>query len=147
MQMERTDIESLSNQLERSVTLLNRWLRAATQADVSIAALLTLRRLELEGPLRVTELASAEGVSQPTMTGLVARLEQDGLVRRSPDRDDARAVRVSVTRSGRARLDRVRNARAASLRSRLDLLDERELAALAAALPALDQLISQEQRS
>jgi DNA-binding MarR family transcriptional regulator len=145
--MERTNIDVLSSQLERSLTVLNRLLRAATQADLSVAALLTLRRLEVGGPLRITELAWAEAVSQPTMTGLVARLEQEGLVLRSPDAEDARAVRVSLTRPGRTRLDRVRKGRAAVLRARLDSLDDDDLAALAAALPALDQLIASESRS
>jgi len=89
----------------------------------------------------VTDLAAAELVSQPTMTVLVNRLEQDGLVRKTRDAEDARAVLVEITEVGRAQLTEVRAGRAAVLQARLDRLDDEARAALAAALPALDQLL------
>jgi len=89
----------------------------------------------------VTDLAAAELVSQPTMTVLVNRLEQDGLVRKMRDAEDARAVLVEITEVGRAQLTEVRAGRAAVLQARLDRLDDEARAALAAALPALDQLL------
>jgi DNA-binding MarR family transcriptional regulator len=107
--------------------------------------LLTLRRLDDEGPLRITDLAGAELVAQPTMTGIVSRLEVDGLVERTRDAEDARAVRVAITDAGREELAAVRNSRAAILEERLARLDEPALAALHAALPALDALLSTEE--
>jgi DNA-binding MarR family transcriptional regulator len=104
--------------------------------------LLTLRRLDEEGPLRITDLAAAERVAQPTMTGIVRRLEQDGLVRRTADPHDARAVRVALTDAGRDELAAVRSQRAAVLQDRLDRLDDDARAALAAALDPLDELLS-----
>ena len=89
----------------------------------------------------MTDLAAAELVSQPTMTVLVNRLEQDGLVRKTRDAEDARAVLVEITEVGRAQLSEVRAGRAAVLQTRLDRLDDEARAALAAALPALDQLL------
>jgi len=89
----------------------------------------------------VTDLAAAELVSQPTMTVLINRLEQDGLVRKTRDAEDARAVLVEITEVGRAQLSEVRAGRAAVLQTRLDRLDDEARAALAAALPALDQLL------
>src|SRR3954447_1081758 len=108
----------------------------------SVGSLLTLARLDLEGPQRVTDLATAEMVAQPTMTVLVRRLEQDGLVRKTRDAADARAVRVELTDAGRAELADVRSTRAAVLQDRLQRLDDGARAALAAALPALDQLLT-----
>ena len=128
--------------LERRVARLNQLLRAKVHRRSSVAALLTLRRLDDEGPLRITELAAAELVSQPTMTGIVRRLEADGLVRRSPDPDDARAVRVTLTDAGGEELAAVRSARAAFVQDRLERLDDAALAALAAAVPALDDLLA-----
>ncbi|MDX6723550.1 MAG: hypothetical protein QOD44_535 [Solirubrobacteraceae bacterium] len=110
----------------------------------SLSVLATLRD---GGPHRVTRLADAEGVAQPSMTALVIRLERLGLVERGPDPDDARAVRVAITADGLARLKRVREARAAALEARLSALDPGERAALRAALPALDSLISGEASS
>ena len=105
-------------------------------------ALLTLRRLSDEGPQRITDLAAAELVAQPTMTVLVNRLVQDGLVRKTRDPIDARAVRVEITAAGREQLSAVRAGRAAVLQTRLERLDDDARAALAAALPALDQLLA-----
>lgn len=76
------------------------------------------------------------------MTGLIGRLEAEGLVRKTADPADARAVRVELTAAGREQLAAVRAARAAALQARLDRLDDADRAALAAALPALDRLIA-----
>ena len=92
--------------------------------------------------MRITALASAELVAQPTMTVLVRRLEQDGLVARTPDPLDARAVQVAVTDAGREELAAVRATRAAVLQERLERLDPDKRAALAAAIPAFDDLLS-----
>jgi DNA-binding MarR family transcriptional regulator len=139
------DTASLATQLDRRVARLTQLLRHKAHTHSSVGALLTLRRLDDEGPMRITELATAELVAQPTMTVLVRRLEQDGLVRRTPDPDDARAVRVALTDAGRDELAAVRSRRAAILEARLEQLDADQRAALAAALPAFDDLLSLEQ--
>jgi DNA-binding MarR family transcriptional regulator len=139
------DTAALATELERRLALLTRWLRSVAHPGWSLAALLTLARLE-EGPLRISELAAAEAVAQPTMTGLVRRLEADGFVLRKPDAEDARAVRVAITDAGRKQLEIARDARAAALRIRLDNLDPAVLAELAAALPPLDELVATEYR-
>jgi DNA-binding MarR family transcriptional regulator len=135
---------ALATQIERRVARLTRWMRSAAHSGWSTAALLTLARLDEQGPMRITNLATAEAVSQPTMTGLVRRLEDDGFVRRTPDANDARAVRVAITSAGRKQLEATRSARAAVLRTRLDALDPDALAELADALPALDHLLDTE---
>jgi DNA-binding MarR family transcriptional regulator len=135
------DIDALAAALERRVARLTQLLRAHAHASRSVAALLTLRRLDERGPMRITELAAAELVAQPTMTGLVQRLEHEGLVERGPDPDDARAVRVAITDAGRDQLAGVRRDRARVLQQRIDRLDDDARAALAAALPVLDDLL------
>jgi DNA-binding MarR family transcriptional regulator len=132
----------LATQLERRVARLTQLLRASVPRRSSIAALLTLRRIDEVGPLRITDLAAAEMVAQPTMTGIVRRLEQDGFVQRTRDPDDARAMRIALTEAGRDELAAVRTSRAAVLQERLDRLDDDARAALAAALDPLDDLIS-----
>ncbi|MEV8513553.1 MarR family transcriptional regulator [Dactylosporangium sp. NPDC051484] len=108
--------------------------------DISLTAASTLRRLEREGPRRLTELAAAEGVTQPAMTQLVQRLERDGLADRAADPTDGRVVLVRVTRAGTELLARRRAVRAEHLATLLvDLSDEDE-ALIAAALPALERL-------
>jgi DNA-binding MarR family transcriptional regulator len=135
-------MDQLAQELERRVALLSQVLRASAPRGRSVGALLALRRLADEGPLRVTDLAARELVAQPTMTVLVNRLADEGLVRKSPHASDARAVLVELTDLGRAELAAVRQARAAVLEARLARLDASARAALAAALPALDQLLA-----
>jgi DNA-binding MarR family transcriptional regulator len=135
-------IDDLATQLERRIALVTQLMRAHAPRGRSVVALLTLRRLDTEGPHRITELAAAELVAQPTMTVLVNRLESDGLVRKTRDAVDARAVRVEITDAGREQLRVTRAGRAAVLQTRLDRLDDEARAALAAALPALDQLLA-----
>src|SRR4051795_2228188 len=94
------DTSLLATQLERRVARVTQLLRANARSRSGVAALLTLRRLDDEGPLRITDLAAAELVAQPTMTGIVRRLEQDGLVQRTPDPLDARAARIALTEAG-----------------------------------------------
>ena len=50
--------------------------------------------------LRMTELANYLGLEKQTVSGLVARAEQRGLVARAPNADDGRAIDVFLTRAG-----------------------------------------------
>ncbi|MDG6103341.1 MarR family transcriptional regulator [Dactylosporangium aurantiacum] len=108
--------------------------------DISLTAASTLRRLEREGPRRLTELAAAEGVTQPAMTQLAQRLERDGLAERTTDATDGRVVLVRVTQAGRDLLARRRAVRAEHLTALLRDLTPEDEALIAAALPALERL-------
>lgn len=68
--------------------------------------LLTLRRLEDLGSTSVGRLADALALSQPTVTGIVTRLERRGLVERRRSSSDRRRVIVTVTPAGREMLAR-----------------------------------------
>jgi DNA-binding MarR family transcriptional regulator len=140
--MSLTTGTDLASALDRRVAELTRLLRADIPTGRSVTSLLTLRRLDVDGPARVTELAASERVSQPTMTVLLRRLQEDGLVERSADPADGRAVRVALTDAGREELVTVRRARADLLHRRLETLDAGHRAALEAALPALDALLA-----
>ncbi|GAA4252351.1 MarR family transcriptional regulator [Dactylosporangium darangshiense] len=108
--------------------------------DISLTAASTLRRLEREGPRRLTELATAEGVTQPAMTQLVQRLEREGLASRAADPADGRVVLVQVTPAGIVLLERRRAVRAEHLAVLLADLSDEDQALIAAALPALERL-------
>jgi DNA-binding MarR family transcriptional regulator len=51
-------------------------------------------------------LADALGVSRPTLTGILRVLERDGWIRRRPDPDDRRRVRIRLSGAGRRRFPR-----------------------------------------
>jgi DNA-binding MarR family transcriptional regulator len=126
--------------IERLLSLL-RWL---TPPDgLSFTAAATLATLERSGPCRLTLLAAQEGVTQPAMTQLVARLQEAGLVSRASDPSDRRVVEVGITAKGCALLARRRQARAERLTGMLAQLSQEDQTALAAALPAMDALTSQ----
>ncbi|MBW0105545.1 MarR family winged helix-turn-helix transcriptional regulator [Pseudonocardia sp. KRD291] len=104
----------------------------------------TMDALARTGPRRITELADAEHVSQPGMTGLIGRLAAAGLVERSRDPDDGRATLVAVTDAGREYLDSVHDERARLLARRVRELTDDDRAALFGATPALDALSTTE---
>jgi DNA-binding MarR family transcriptional regulator len=109
---------------------------------LSRSAAATLAHLNEDGPQRISALAQAESVSQPTMTCVVQRLERDAYVTRDADPQDARATRISITAAGRHALEARAVARAEALSTRLDALAARERAAIDKALPALDALLA-----
>ncbi|MCO7221460.1 MarR family transcriptional regulator [Klenkia sp. PcliD-1-E] len=112
----------------------------STRADLSLTAAATLATLQRCGPARLTELASTEGVSQPSMTALIARLAGQGLVDRAADPRDGRAVVLSLTDAGADLLTRRRTERAARLAGPLADLDDADVERIEAALPALSRL-------
>lgn len=130
---------TLATELESAVMAL--WLELLAQVEDGLsrtsAAVLTML---CEHPHRITELAAAQSVAQPTMTVAVQRLEARGLVTRERDEQDRRATNVAITDDGRATLARRRATRAAVLAERLAALDAPARAAIAAALPALRAL-------
>src|SRR5437868_5429566 len=70
-------------------------------ADFDVLAQLA----QAHGELRITELAERALISRSGMTRRVARLADEGLVRRDKASTDARGVVVALTKAGIARLD------------------------------------------
>src|SRR5215469_11236996 len=124
--------------LERLLNLVRR----LSPPGLSFTAGATLGTLERSGPCRLTALAASEGVTQPAMTQLVGRLAAAGLVARSADPDDGRVVYVHLTQEGRDLVAHRRAVRAERLATLLGRLSPGGQEALAAALPAIDALVS-----
>jgi DNA-binding MarR family transcriptional regulator len=130
--------------LDQALDLTARFL--SDRADLSASAAFAMNRVCREGPIRLTTLAAKEGVSQPSMTQLIQRLERVGLVTRLADPDDGRAALIGITGQGQALLDdrkRIRRERLTVLLERLTP-DEKSALWLSArvAVPVLDRLVA-----
>ena len=109
--------------------------------ELSLTALSTLSTMERTGPRRLTDLALNEGVTQPSMTGVVSQLEDLGFAERRRDPRDGRVVLVAITDPGRNHLRDMRRDGASVFTVLIDKLPEDDLTALDAALPALHRLM------
>lgn len=119
---------------------LARRLRGHQLAGLTPTQLAALSTVERVGPLRLGDLAAAEGIAPSTLTRLVAAIEELGYVRRDADPKDARAFTLAITTKGHDTLERLRAENSALLAQRLMLLSPDQRAALAMALPALEAL-------
>src|ERR1700712_1413099 len=112
-------------------------------ADLTLAQLSILLTLLDLGPIRMTELAAHERVRTPTTTVAIRRLEKLGLVKRSRDPSDLRAVLVDVTPRGLVQHREALATRRAALAALLSKLRDDERQTLAAALAPLARLADQ----
>lgn len=119
---------------------LTLWLRRQSPQVVSSSTITALDRLATEGPLRVSDLAAREAMTQPGVTMLVHRMAEAGWAERVPDPTDGRAVLVRITSEGRAVLAERLATRAEVLRVHLAQLSDTDQQRLLAALPALERL-------
>jgi DNA-binding MarR family transcriptional regulator len=112
-------------------------------ADLTLAQLSILLTLLDLGPIRMTELAAHERVRTPTTTVAIRRLEKLGLVKRSRDPSDLRAVLVDVTPRGLVQHREAVATRRAWLAQMLSKLSTDERTALTNALAPLSRLAEQ----
>jgi len=126
--------------LRVALARLSRRLRRHALAGLTPTQLAALSTVEQTGPLRLGDLAAAEGIAPSTLTRMVAVLEELGYVRRDADPRDARASTLAITPQGHETLEHLREEGTALLTKWLAQLSAEQRLALAAALPALESL-------
>ena len=137
----RTTTARLATTLRDAIYRFNRRSRQTRPVgDLTVAQFSALTSLELGGALTPSELAETERVQPPTMTKLVARLEDRGLVQRTPHPTDRRQVILSTTEDGRAMLARYERARDEWLCRRLAELGQEEREVLRRAAEILQRV-------
>jgi DNA-binding MarR family transcriptional regulator len=114
--------------------------RNSTTGDLTLAQLSILLTLLEQGPIRMTELAAHERVRTPTTTVAIRRLEKLGLVKRSRDPSDLRAVLVDITPEGLSQHQEALAARRAYLGTLLARLSSDDIETLTKALIPLERL-------
>lgn len=135
--------ERLAAELRLAVMRLARRLRQQAPADVTPSMLSALTVVERLGPITLGDLAGSERVRPPTMTRIVSRLEEDGLVRKEPDESDRRVTHLSLTDAGRKFITKNRTRKDAYLADRLRQLSSRERSQLQAGIEVIQRLLDE----
>jgi DNA-binding MarR family transcriptional regulator len=133
-------IDLVSSTLLRRSSLLLRLVTSFGARDLTrteTGLLLTL----LDAPRRITELAETEALAQPTVTKLVDKLQQRGLVVRERFVDDGRVVLVSISTKGREQVEASRIQAQRLMRETVEELSDAELADLVAASELMGRMI------
>src|SRR3989442_1655533 len=121
--------------LFRVSTAIRRQMEAAVLAAdrLSWTSFVVLWVLWVWGEMESRELADAVGISPPTTTGVVMTLERRGLVQRNRHSSDGRRVRVSLTRAGRRKIEKLFprfNAEESAITAHLSPQDQEMLASM-----------------
>jgi DNA-binding MarR family transcriptional regulator len=142
-QTQTTPADEMTSRLRMVVARLSRRLRQEANEGATPSQLAALATVERHGPITLGDLAGHERVRPPTMTRIVAGLEETALVRREIDPADRRVARVTITSEGSRLLARSRTRKDAFLASLLDDLTAEEIAIVEAAVPILERLIEE----
>ena len=135
MDRHQDDVAQVVDGLRRIVRALHYSHRLAEQRwQISAAQLLVLQRLAEAPTLSVNELADRTFTHQSTVSVVVTRLVDRGLIRRSRAGDDARRAVLALTAPGRALLQRAMTSAQGELIDALDSMSSARLRAIATGL-------------
>jgi DNA-binding MarR family transcriptional regulator len=133
--------EESTDRLRTALMRTARYLRTqAADERLTITQSSVLATLVREGPATPGDLAAGEALNPTLLSRVLAHLEAEGLVRRAAHPTDGRSTTIQATAAGRRRVARLRARRVALLLDRLAALPPAHVAALEAALPALEAL-------
>ncbi|GAA2810324.1 MarR family transcriptional regulator [Saccharopolyspora taberi] len=134
---------TLASRLRVAVVRLNRRLRAqSTGSAITLTQMSALACLNKVGAMTPGALAAKEGVQPPSMTRVIASLEEAGLVARRAHPTDGRQAIVELTEAGKARIDEEVSARERWLDLQLADLSKEERDTLCRAAEIIDRLAS-----
>ncbi|MDQ6838188.1 MAG: MarR family transcriptional regulator [Actinomycetota bacterium] len=133
---------SLSSHLRLVILRMSRRLRQQSVGDVTASQMSALASIYLAGDASLGELAATERIAPPSMTRIVARLEERGFVCRRHDATDRRVSRLEITPAGEAVVAETRSRRDAYLAERLQSLSEEEREIVRRALPLFERIIA-----
>jgi DNA-binding MarR family transcriptional regulator len=141
----KTTIAELASQLRPALLRLTRVVRnQRVDMSVTLTQLSAMATLRKSGPMSAGELAACERVQPPSMTKVLANLEERGLVRRDVHPADRRQAVLAITPAGEALLASERRSRDMWLTKRLSTLTPDERALLQRVVPILEKLAEQQ---
>ena len=133
----------LAGRLRLAIARTARRLRQEAGAELSPSLTAALATIYRHGPITPSEVAQRERIQRPTVTRLLARLEESGLVQRTPDPTDRRSSLVACTTKGQALVEELRTRKTAYLARRLERLDPEERATLERAAAILEKVLAE----
>ena len=141
--MRTTPLPDLASRLRLDISRMARRLRQEAGAELSPSQTAALATIERHGPLTPSELAGRERVQRPTVTRVLARLEEAGLVDRAADPQDRRSCLVSISGAGSELLQALRDRKDAFLAQRIDALGPADREALDRAAAILERMLEE----
>jgi DNA-binding MarR family transcriptional regulator len=138
-----TDPALVVGRLSVALSRLTRWLRRGDTSGLGPGTIGALATVSRSGPIRLGDLAAREDMTPPTLTRVVALLEEQHLVFKGLDPADRRATLVTITPHGQELMDRLVRARMDRLSERVAALDPEQREILARAVPVLEALAAQ----
>src|SRR4051812_9861951 len=137
----RTTISELASHLRPALLRLTRVVRnQRVDMSVTLTQLSAMATLRKSGPMSAGVLAACERVQPPSMTKVLANLEERGLVRREVHPTDRRQAVIEITPAGAELLDSERRSRDAWLSKRLAMLSAEERALVQRVIPIMEKL-------
>jgi DNA-binding MarR family transcriptional regulator len=133
----------LAGRLRLAIARSARRLRQEAGVELSPSLSAALATIERHGPMTPSEVAARERIQRPTVTRVLARLEEAGLASRTPDPHDRRSSLVSATPAGRALMDELRTRKTAYLARRLEQLDPEDRLVLERAAAVLERMLDE----
>jgi DNA-binding MarR family transcriptional regulator len=141
--MQTTPRPDLASHLRLTIARTARRLRQEAGTDLSPSMTAALATIERHGPMTPSEVASRERIQRPTATRVLARLEEMGLIARTPDPQDRRSSLIAITPQASEMLAEQRTRKTAFLAERLDRLTPDDRAALGRAADILERMLSE----
>jgi DNA-binding MarR family transcriptional regulator len=131
----------LAGQLRLSVVRLSRRLRSQrTDETVSLSQISAMATLHRCGPMTPSELAASERVRPPSMTRVIAALEEAGWVSRRDHPTDGRQSIIELSAAGAELLAAEASAKERWLNKRLAELTDSERETLSRATEIIDRM-------
>ena len=131
----------IAGRMRTVIGRLSRRLRhAGGHTDLSPSQYEVFGTIARQGDLRLSDLATIEGINPTLLSRIVAKLEAADLVTREPDPEDRRVSHVAPTDKGREFYEQIRHERTDAVNLAIESLTSDERRALATALPVLESL-------
>ncbi len=139
-QIDLSEVDDI-DRLRLVLLRLTRRIRTRASGIITPSQLAILGTIIRHERITVGQIAELEHVKPPSVSKIVASLEQTGYVERTADPADRRCTHITATATGLAYADTVRAAGRTWLAEQLDDLDVLDVVAIERAMPALERLL------